>query len=276
MTLRLFVEQPLAAAGVVELPAAAVRHLQVRRLQPGDALVVFDGRGGEWRAEVAGIGRRSAQVRLIAFEALQREPALAVTLAVGMPANERMDWLVEKAAELGAARIVPLLCERSVLRLSGERAQRRREHWQAVAVAAAEQSGATRLTEVEPVTVIGDWLDAGLQRESPHARRCLLSAPRAGPVARPAPHGGSSKVAEPHLLDSLTGDAATEPATAGGEALVVLSGPEGGLSDAEEAAARAAGFMPLTLGPRTLRAETAPLVALARWQAWARQGNSAG
>jgi 16S rRNA (uracil1498-N3)-methyltransferase len=249
MTLRLFVEQPLAAAQVIELPPAAVRHLQVRRLQPGAALVVFDGRGGEWRAEVVGIGRRSAQVRLTAYEALQREPARAVTLAVGMPANERMDWLVEKAAELGAARIVPLLCERSVLRLAGERAARRREHWQAVAVAAAEQSGATRLTEVEPVVALGDWLGVGLQREAPQARRCLLS---------------------------LAGDAATAPDAQGDDALVVLSGPEGGLSDAEETAARAAGFTPLTLGPRTLRAETAPLVALARWQARARRLDGSG
>jgi 16S rRNA (uracil1498-N3)-methyltransferase len=242
MTLRLFVAQPLAAGHLVELPAPAVHHLQVRRLQPGDALVLFDGGGGEWRAEVATIGRRDAAVRLLGFDPVQREPAVAVTLALGMPANERMDWLVEKATELGAARIVPLLCQRSVLRLSGERAAGRREHWQAVALAAAEQCGATRLTVIDAITPLDEWLGDGLQREAPQAERCLLS---------------------------LAADAATQSdADAGGRARIVLSGPEGGFTEAEEAAARAAGFTPLSLGPRTLRAETAPLAALARWQVW--------
>ena len=240
MSLRLFVDQPLAEGAELPLPSAAARHAQVRRVQPGDALVLFNGRGGEWAAQVQAMGRQTVVARVLGFTAVQRELPLHVTLAVGMPANERMDWLVEKATELGVARIVPLHTERSVLRLTGERAQRKREHWQAVAVAACEQSGRTMLPVIDEVQTLHQAL-IGLRQVS---QRWLLS------------------------LDAQA--AAPEPGTSikGSGSIIVLSGPEGGFTGAEETLARQAGFAAIHLGPRILRAETAPLAVLARMGLW--------
>jgi len=164
---------------------------------------------------------------------VERELALPITVALGMPASERMDILVEKATELGVHAIVPLLTERSVLRLSGERAQRKCAHWQGIANAAAEQCGRNRVPRVAAVQALGDFL----AQPADGARRLLLS-PQAGATA-------------------------LRVAAAGADALVTLSGPEGGLSPAEEAAARACGFVATGLGERVLRAETAPLAVLA-------------
>ena len=158
----------------------------------------------------------------------------SVTLAVGMPANERMDSLVEKATELGAAAIQPLLTERSVLRLAGERAERRREHWQAIAIAACEQCGRTRLPRVEPVQLLSAWL---AERGESASTGWLLS-----------PADDASPIADQRLPQRT---------------LQILSGPEGGLSPTESDAARAAGFAAVGLGARILRADTAPLAALA-------------
>lgn len=230
MSLRLYVDTPLSAGATCDLPPAAARHAQVRRVQPGDTLLLFDGGGAEWPAEVLAMGRQQVQVRVGPPQPVDRELALSVTLAVGMPANERMDWLVEKATELGAAAIQPLVCERSVLRLAGERAERKREHWQAVAVAAAEQCGRTRVTAVAPPLPLAAWLAA-------------------------LPAGGGAR-----WLLAPGAAAGTRPADG---ALTVLSGPEGGLAPAEVQAALAAGFVPVGLGPRVLRAETAPLAVLA-------------
>src|SRR6186713_1896943 len=148
MGARIFVGQVLEAGTVFDLPEAQARHVQVLRLQPGDALVLYNGSGGEWRAFVQQMGRSTVTVRLDAHDPVDREPRRPVTIAFGMPANERMDSLVEKATELGTAAIQPLICERSVLRLTGERAVRRVQHWQQVAVAASEQSGRTRVPTV--------------------------------------------------------------------------------------------------------------------------------
>jgi 16S rRNA (uracil1498-N3)-methyltransferase len=222
----------LIQPGEIALPAGAARHVQVLRLQPGDALTLFDGSGPEWRAEVTAMGRSEVRVNLIDAEQPQRELARAVTLAVVMPANDRMDFLVEKATELGAVALQPLMGERSVLRLAGERADKKRAHWQGVAIAAAEQSGRTVPLRVEPVQTLPAWL-AGLPAPADDEWRGLLSPRAAQPLA------------------GLT------PSRA-----LFLSGPEGGLSDAEEAAARAHGFVAVTLGPRVLRADTAPLAVL--------------
>ena len=242
---RLFVDPPLVACANLVLPPGAARHVQVLRLQPGDALTLFDGRGGEAAASVVKIGRADVLLRVGERVEVDRELPFAVTLALGMPANERMDALVEKATELGAAAIQPLVCARSVLRLAGERADKRLAHWRAVAVSACEQSGRTRVPVLQPVRPLVDWL-AGLA--SPQAgdtppRRWLLS------------------------LDSADGEVDADPAP-GGDALV-LSGPEGGLDAHEEALAIGRGFRRLTLGPRVLRADTAPLALLAglAWQA---------
>ncbi len=230
---RFHVPLPLRAGAPLLLPPGAARHVQVLRLQPGADIVLFDGRGGEWSAQVERIGRREVEVRLGEHRAVERELACAITLAVGMPANDRMDDLIEKATELGVAAVQPLVCERSVLRLAGERAQKKVAHWQAVAIAACEQSGRTAVPTIEPVRHLADWL--------------------------PALPGASSQT---RLLLSLR-EAAPLGATAPGAGVLTLSGPEGGLSPAEEDAARACGFVAVTLGPRVLRADTAPLALLA-------------
>jgi 16S rRNA (uracil1498-N3)-methyltransferase len=232
--LRLYVDQALGPAGTeFDLPPGAARHAQVLRLQPGDALTLFDGRSDtEWTAAVTAMTRRDVRVRLEAAHAVSTERRLAVTLAVVMPANDRMDFLVEKATELGAAAVQPLMSERSVLRLSGERADKKRAHWQGVAQAAAEQSGRVRVPAIAPVASLPAWLARG----GGSGLRLM-----ADPGAPPLPTA---------RIDS--------PA-----ALTLLSGPEGGLSDAERASAQAAGFLPVGLGPRILRADTAPLAVLA-------------
>jgi 16S rRNA (uracil1498-N3)-methyltransferase len=215
----------------LDLPPQAARHVQVLRLQPGHALTLFDGRGGEYEALIERMGRSDVAVQVGAHHAVEREASRAVHLALGMPANERMDWLVEKATELGVASLQPLLAERSVLRLAGERAQKKQAHWQAVAVAACEQCGRNRVPVLHPVCSTGEWL----------ARRG----------------------AAPGLLLSLRdGARPLGGGTPGSGELTLLSGPEGGLTLAEEDAALAQGFEAVTLGPRTLRAETAPLAAL--------------
>ncbi len=249
--LRLYVDTDLAAGardgpGLLDLPPGPARHVQVRRLQPGDDLRLFDGRGGEWAAQVRSMTRQSVQVQLIGHHTVDRELPWPVTLAVGMPANERMDWLVEKATELGAAAIQPLLCERAVLRLDGERAARKRDHWQAQCEAAAEQCGRTQVPQVQPVRRLLDWLQA------PDA--CHTAAASAPTRA----------AAVPALRWLLSPQAASGPKRPPeGQPLLLLSGPEGGLSAAEEAAAQAAGFAGIGLGARILRAEMAPLAVLA-------------
>ena len=169
---RFYVDGRLRTGAVIALPASAARHVQVLRLQPGAPIVLFNGDGGEWTARVASIGRSDVQVLVDAHDAADRELSLSVLLAIGMPANERMDTLVEKATELGVATIQPLLTERSVLRLAGERAQRRCEHWRAIAVAACEQCGRTRVPSIEPVQLLSAWL---AEREGANAARWLLS-----------------------------------------------------------------------------------------------------
>jgi 16S rRNA (uracil1498-N3)-methyltransferase len=238
--MRLVVDTPLAAGVEIALPEAADRHARVRRVQPGDTLVLLDGLGAEWPATVRAVGRSEIRVCPGPPQPVDRELALPVTLAVVVPANERMDWLVEKATELGAAALQPLQAERSVLRLAGERAARRHAHWQGIVRAASEQCGRTRLMAVAPLRDLGEWL-ATLPPPAPAEARWVLDF---APDAR-APGAGE------------------RPA-----AITTLSGPEGGLAPAELAAARAAGFHPLTLGPRVLRAETAPLALLA-WVALA-------
>jgi 16S rRNA (uracil1498-N3)-methyltransferase len=238
VTARLHVDAELSAGLELDLPEGAARHVQVLRLQPGHELVLFNGRGGEWHARIARIGRRDVQVQVTAHDAVERELALPVTLAVGMPANDRFDWLIEKATELGVAALQPLVCERSVARGAAERAQRKLEHWRAVAVAAAEQSGRTRVPAIAAALPLATWLQEH-HRPLPEAPLLMLSLRDAQPLA-----GG---------LQALRG----------ARGVTLLSGPEGGLSPAEEERAPGAGALPVSLGPRVLRAETAPLAVLA-------------
>ena len=231
---RFFVEVPLAGQALLSLPAGAARHVQVLRLQPGSAITLFDGSGLDWQAEITAMGRSEVSVRLLSQQSsLGRELGQDVTLAVVMPANDRMDGIVEKATELGAAAIQPLMSERSVLRLNGERAEKKVNHWQGVAIAACEQSGRSRVPRIAPVLGLNAWLQS-LGTQAVEQRRWLLSPTAAQP---------------------LTAQAAAAQT-------LVLSGPEGGLSTAEEDAARAQGFLAMNLGPRILRADTAPLAVL--------------
>lgn len=231
---RFFVPPPLQAGERCVLPPGPTRHVQVLRLQPGDSITLFDGQGGEWQACIEQMGRNVVSVQVLLHQPADRELAFDVTIAMGMPANERMDSVVEKATELGVAFIQPLICERSVLRLAGERADKKVAHWQAVAAAASEQCGRTRVPTVQPVRALSVWL-AGL---TPGA------------------------IGRRHVLSLRAGDHGIAAAQAGAS-LLFLSGPEGGLSEAEEQAALEAGFQPLSLGPRVLRADTAPLAVLA-------------
>lgn len=228
---RLFCDPPLAA-GARLLPPGAARHAQVLRLQPGQAVTLFDGSGGEWDAVIERMGRSEVAVQVRTHRAVEREALRAVHLAVGVPAADRMDWLVEKATELGAASIQPLLGERGVLRPSGERAARKQAHWQAVAVAACEQCGRNRVPTVHAPLTLAHW------RPAEAGARWLLSL------------HDTARVGAPPIRVS--------------QALTVLSGPEGGLTPQEEAHALALGFVRVSLGPRVLRAETAPLALLAR------------
>src|SRR5450830_144109 len=252
---RFYCPTSLRCGDLLDLPASAARHVQVLRLQPGDSITLFNGgpgwderdsehpQGGEFDASVTRMGRSDVQVQVGAYHAVEREAAHQVHLAVGMPANERMDWLVEKATELGVASIQPLMTERSVLRLNPERAEKKQAHWQSVAVAACEQCGGNRVPVVHAVMTLAAWIKA--QPAQASGQRLLLSL-------RPGAQGVHAAV-----------NAFTDPASAHNEAITFLSGPEGGLSPAEEDAALACGFAPVTLGARVLRAETAALAALA-------------
>jgi len=272
MTIRLHVDRTLVELDEFDLPEAAARHAQVRRVQPGDALSLFDGRGHEHAAQVLQMSRKSVAVRVGSACPALPEMAQRMTLALGMPANERMDTLVEKATELGVHAIQPLECERSVLRLSGERAQRKREHWQAVAVAASEQCGRAWVPQVGEVQSLTAWLQA-LARDGDAASntaRLVLSFSADAQSPSSILRGMASMDAEEAPpAAGRTGVAGADPTSrvpgSRLQAVLALSGPEGGLSPAEEAAARAAGFQPVTLGPRVLRADTAPLALLAWW-----------
>jgi 16S rRNA (uracil1498-N3)-methyltransferase len=242
---RFYCPAPLITGELLDLPPGAARHVQVLRLQPGDTLTLFNGGpgmagiGGEFDATVTRMGRSDVQVQVGAHWAVEREAARAVHLAVGMPANDRMDWLVEKATELGVASIQPLMTERSVLRLSGERAEKKVAHWQSVAVAACEQCGGNRVPVIHAVMAYSVWLKA---QSGANPGLALLLSLRAGTQA---------------VRDAV--GSTDQPAGS----VTFLSGPEGGLGSAEEEAALASGFVPVTLGPRVLRAETAALCALA-------------
>jgi 16S rRNA (uracil1498-N3)-methyltransferase len=242
---RFFCPALLRTGDLLDLPAGAARHVQVLRLQPGDSITLFNhgpgwegtSPGGEFEARVTLMGRSQVQVEIGAHLGVEREAQRVVHLAVGMPANERMDWLVEKAAELGVASIQPLMTERSVLRLAAERATKKVDHWQSVAISACEQCGGNRVPTVHGVKTLTQWL-ASLNLADASAPKALL-------------------------LSLREGTQALRTVDLGAAGALFLSGPEGGLSGGEESAAVAAGFAPVTLGPRVLRSETAAITALA-------------
>jgi 16S rRNA (uracil1498-N3)-methyltransferase len=235
---RIYVPTPLQVAGEFTLPAQAGEHLtRVLRLETGAKIVMFDGNGGEYAAELASTGKQ-VRARVLRHDPVERESPLHITLLQGVARGERMDLIVQKATELGVARIVPVLTERSVVKLDAKLRGRKREQWQSIVVSACEQCGRNRVPAVHDAVPLGDALkllpDGGL--------RCLLGA---------------------DARDSL----AQAAARAAGANLVLLIGPEGGLADGEQKHAQAQGFIPCRLGPRIMRTETAGLAALAALQA---------
>ena len=234
---RFFCPFPLHPGATVELAADAAHHaLKVLRVAAGDTAVLFDGRGGQWRATLnpAGKGLRAT---LEEFDDADCESPLALTLVQGLPSGDKMDLVVQKAVEMGVRRIQPVAAKRSVVKLSGERAERRVEHWRNIAIAACEQSGRNRVPAVAPILDLPQYLGIAAQE---NALR-FVCAPGVAVRLRelPAPEGPVS----------------------------LLVGPEGGLEEGELLAARAAGFRAVALGPRVLRTETAGLGAVAAMMA---------
>jgi 16S rRNA (uracil1498-N3)-methyltransferase len=236
---RIFVPDALTVGAEVDLPSQAGAHLtRVLRLDAGAPVTLFDGRGGEYAATLLTGNGKTARARVTRHDPVERESPLAITLLQGIARGERMDLIVQKATELGIARLVPVMAERSVVRLDARQRERKREHWQAIAHSACEQCGRNRVPEITAPRALGDSLD-DLAADS---LRCLLAAD-----------------AEQSLVARTTG--------VGARAVVLLIGPEGGLSDAEQEFARAHGFVGCRLGPRVMRTETAGLAALAVLQA---------
>ncbi|WP_346837962.1 16S rRNA (uracil(1498)-N(3))-methyltransferase [Microbulbifer sp. SAOS-129_SWC] len=231
---RIYSAEPLAGRDAVELDENASRHLvKVLRLAPGRPLVLFDGSGGEYRAELLESGKR-ARVQLGDFTADDRESPLALTLAIGISRGDRFDWVIQKATELGVARIQPLFTERCEVKLSGDRLQKKLGHWRQIAVSACEQCARNRVPEIA----------------EPQKFTHFLQQPPAVDL----------QLVLHHRTDKQLRDLETERGRP--QSALLLVGPEGGLSQAEIDAALAQSFAPLRLGPRVLRTETAPVAAL--------------
>ena len=230
---RFFTRQALTEGQAVLLQEEEARHIgRTLRMQPGDTLVLFDGGGAEYAGELLAVDKRSVTVLCGTPLDIDRESPLAIVLGIAVSRGDRVDWIVQKATELGVAQIAPLLTARG-LNLPAERREKKRGHWQRIAESACEQCGRNRIPDIARPQPLPDWLDAV---DSPLR---LVLDPRGEPQALPHQAGG----------------------------FALLCGPEGGLADEEVARAQAAGFGTLLLGPRILRTETAPLAALAVLQA---------
>jgi 16S rRNA (uracil1498-N3)-methyltransferase len=243
---RFHVDGPLSVGQLLTLPDDVVRHVHVLRLQIGDAITLFDGRGGEYRAELVEIAKRAATARIDEHDPREAEPPYRIVLAQGVAGGDKMDWLIEKTVELGVSGIAPITAERGVVRLAGERALRRQAHWRALVRAACEQCGRNRVPDVAPPRDLDAWL-SDLPSAAEGELRLLLS---------------------PRAELSFESLAANPPSAQ----VTLLIGPEAGFSPAEEDAIVAAGFSALGLGPRVLRTETAGIAVLAalaaRWGGW--------
>lgn len=242
MTTRLYAALPLTPGAIVELPQAAAHHAaRVLRLKVGDELTLFTGEGGEFAARIERIAARVVTVRVGDWLDVDRDSPLVVTLVQGLATGDRMDYVIQKAVELGVAAVRPVTAMRSVARLDASRAEKRLLHWRQIAISACEQCGRNRIPEVFPLLDLDNWLE----QTSSVSLRLLLA---------------------PHAKGTLRGMARPP----GGIELLV--GPEGGLAPEEVTAALRTGFTAVRLGPRTLRTETAALAALAAlstlWGDW--------
>ena len=228
---RFYVDAPLRAGGACLLPEDSAHHaIHVLRLRPGDAVTLFNGRGGEHAGRIASMEKLRIAADILAHDPVERESPLRVTLVQGVSSGERMDFTIRKAVELGVAEVRPVLAAASVARPKGERAASRQAHWQRIAISACEQCGRNRLPTVHPLLEVKDYRVEG------NATRILLS-----PSAELAFSTISAQVKD---------------------AAILAAGPEAGFSAEEERAFLDAGFVPVRLGPRVLRTETAALAAL--------------
>jgi 16S rRNA (uracil1498-N3)-methyltransferase len=236
---RLYFPDDIPAHGECTLPEAQAHHVvHVLRLAAGDAVTLFDGRGTEYPAIILRISKRAVVVRISDACVVDRESPLHVTLVQAVSSGERMDYTIQKAVELGVSHIQPVISQRSVVRLKGERAEKRVAHWQYIVIAACEQCGRNCVAEVAPVLSFMNWL-ATLPVDGAGTRLML------------------SPYADRHLAEM------TKPELG----VVLLAGPEGGFDETEIEMALRRGFIALSLGPRVLRTETAALAALAALQA---------
>ena len=234
---RFYFPDNLASGMRAALPSQAAHHAaKVLRLRTGDEIALFDGNGGEYAALINDIGKHGVTVQIGAHRAGERESPLCVTLAQAISSGDKMDLTLQKATELGIACIQPLESERSVVRLSGERAEKRVIHWQGVVISACEQCGRNQIPQVAAIRRIHDWLGIA-EKSGPRLMLSPGAALRLRDLPRPE-----------------------QPVT-------LLIGPEGGFSEPETISAQHAGFTPIRLGARILRTETAALAALAAMQA---------
>jgi 16S rRNA (uracil1498-N3)-methyltransferase len=228
---RVHVEEPLHSGQKCIVGGSAANHImRVLRLRDGDSLTLFDGRGGEYGARISGLRKDSVQVDVLEHREAERESALNLTLAQGISRGERMDWVMQKATELGVTRIVPVITERTMVKLDERQSERKLQHWRGIVIAACEQCGRNRVPEVAAPVAYYEVIRA----IEPSATRILLS-----------PNGTlrASELPQSHHI-------------------AMLIGPEGGLSENEQEAAVAAGFQQVRMGPRVLRTETAAIAAL--------------
>lgn len=229
---RIYFPQTLTSAERYTLSGDQHRHIsQVLRLKPGAALTLFDGTGGEYAAVIEEVRRARSLVRTGEYRDVDRESPLAVRLAQGVGRGDRTDYAIQKAVELGVTSIVPLLTRRGVVRLDAQRAKRRLAHWHGIMVHACQQCGRNRIPELHPAIALNEWLQD--YRE-----------------------GGLDLVLDPESSVSVG------ELTYGGGLITLLVGPEGGLERNEREAAYAMGFRGITMGPRTLRTETAAVTGI--------------
>lgn len=245
---RVYLDAALEPGTRVALAGSAASHVtRVLRLRAGDALTLFNGRGGEYAGSIDKSHAGEVAVAVGEQRAVERESPLSLTLAQGVSRGERMDLVVQKATELGVSCIVPLLTERSVVRLDAQQAARKVAHWRGIAIAACEQSGRNRVPELATPQALQEFVSS-------------TGGADTSTSARHASRAGARLLLSPGAALRL--DDVQPPVTQ----VTVLIGPEGGLSESEEELARAAGFTPVRLGPRVLRTETAAIAALALLQ----------
>lgn len=242
MHARFYHPAEISAGQLIALSDANQHHAaQVLRLKKGDAVTLFNGQGGEFSTHIEQVSKSGTTVLVGAYRDIDRESPLFIELAQAICVNEKMDWIIQKAVELGVTHIQPVSTARSIVHLSGERASKRQQHWQRIVVSACEQCGRNYVPHVSPLMALPEWLSRKKADKSPHDLCLMLS-----PAATQSLHG----IAKPSAAANL--------------ALVI--GPEGGFTPEEEAAVLHTGFIPVRLGKRILRTESAALAAIAAIQ----------